>query len=75
MPQEDEHSPPRREWRDPATVIAVIVAIVALTLVCLDGLDNVLFGAEVTFGQWPFILFGVVAIWFFGVRLFRIGGE
>lgn len=74
MPDQD-NPPPRRDWGDPATAVAAVIAISGLVLILLDGLDSVLFGTEITFGQWPYLLMGIVGIWFFGVRLFRIGGE
>lgn len=64
----------RRDWNDPATVIALVIGLVGLALVMVDGLDSVLFDAEVTFGYWPHILMGLVGFWFFGVRLYRLGG-
>jgi hypothetical protein len=75
MPHEEHETPPRREWRDPATAVAGLLAVAGVALICVDGLDSVWFGREVTFGQWPYLLLGVVVMWFFGVRLFRIGGE
>jgi len=79
MPHDEEEAPPRgrwerRSWSDPATVVAVVAGVVGLALILVDGLDEVWWGQQVTFGYWPYLLLGAVGFWFFGIRLWRIGG-
>lgn len=63
-----------RRWNDPSTVVALILLLLGGALVVIDGLDEVWFGRAVTFGYWPYLLLGAVGFWFFGIRLWRIGG-
>ena len=64
-----------RRYNDPSTVAAFILLVVSVVLIVLDGLDEVLWGREVTFGYWPYLLMVYVAFWFFGIRIGRFGGK
>lgn len=64
----------RREWTDPATVVGSVLGLVGVALILLDRLDMVLFAQAVDFSPWPELMLLVVVFWFFGIRLFRLGG-
>ena len=64
-----------RRYNDPSTIAAFILLLVSLVLIVLDGLDEVLWGQQVTFGYWPYVLMSGVGFWFFGIRLARFGGK
>ena len=75
MPDRETPQAQRRDWKDPATVVAVCLGIVGVLLILLDRLDMVLFGQAVDFSPWPELMLFVVVFWFFGIRLFRLGGS
>jgi hypothetical protein len=64
-----------RRFRDPSTIAAFVLLFVSVALIVFDGLDEVLWGQQITFGYWPYVLMTAVGFWFFGIRLARFGGK
>lgn len=69
MPDQEHPQVPRREWTDPATVVALVAFLVGLVMVFFDKLDTIIFAADVDFGPYPYVLLGIPLFWFIGIKL------